>query len=485
MSFQGYSQQVSAMHGIQTNQTLSVPGHGATAGRQSIDYFQADHGLGNDSSFAAPLYPEYVVSQSPSMASNAVYDDISTLPEATLVYPPTDVKTSGQGFVALDAQNSLCVDPTEITQTQSFHYNGRNMVPLKHSDGGFSHALGPADIGSNVIYHGRAVGADLSSDTHEFPQNLAYPPANGTTVPILDHRLGEPAGRGLVREKEPPCLGSRAMTAPLRDDGPTQISRTPSEGTIRFSRLCHSFRNEGNADKFSQLFPCLFHAAGCVSGFPGKNEWKRHINTIHIVEEAWICAEGSCATQVIVSHQQTTPGERPFPCRGRVFNRKDLYISHVGRTHVYLLPEKPKANRKLPSPEQERVATNACHRRVKLPTEKTCSHEGCSESFRGSMAWDSFLEHVADHLKRSSEIPGSPNPLSLQQPWDDAPLMRWGVKAGFLREAGDCQLRLQEAVSNPKSSWRKESGKRRYDEELDLSLQTQMTAVSSMRDTSG
>ncbi|KJZ79576.1 hypothetical protein HIM_01045 [Hirsutella minnesotensis 3608] len=473
MSLEDYSQQVSAIQGIQTSQAFSFPAQEATAGGQSIDYFQAGHHLGHGSSFVAPLSPEYAVSKSPSMASDAVYDDISTPPEAALMYPPTDINTPSEGFMSLDARNNVCVDPTDVTHPQPLHHNGGHIMPPKHGDGRFLHALATPDIGGNVIYHRPAAGTCLSSDAHTFPQNVAYPPANDMAVPILNHRLGEDAGRNFGREQEPSCLRTRAMMVPLRDEGTPQISRTPSEGTIRFPRLCHSFRSEDNAERLSQLFPCLFHAAGCASGFPGKNEWKRHINTIHIVEEAWICDEGSCASQVIVSHQQINPGERPFPCRGRVFNRKDLYISHVDRTHVHLLPEKPKANRKLPSPEQERVAANACYRRVKLPTEMTCSYEGCSESFRGGMAWDSFLEHVADHLKKSSDILlGSPDSLSLPKSWDDAPLMQWGVKAGFLREAGDCRLKLQEAVSNPRSRRCKGSGKRTYDEELDLSLQS-------------
>ncbi|KAM4061838.1 ankyrin repeats (many copies) domain-containing protein [Hirsutella rhossiliensis] len=93
---------------------------------------------------------------------------------------------------------------------------------------------------------------------------------------------------------------------------------------------------EKGADIDAWLFPCLFRAAGCRSTFRGKNKWKKHVNALHVCENVWVCAEGNCTLLAIVSYQQAS-SEVPFPSGGRVFIRKDLYISHIDRSHKYLV----------------------------------------------------------------------------------------------------------------------------------------------------
>ncbi|PFH55940.1 hypothetical protein XA68_17370 [Ophiocordyceps unilateralis] len=224
-----------------------------------------------------------------------------------------------------------------------------------------------------------------------------------------------------------------------------------------------------SSERYPHMFPCLFHAAGCNSEFPGKNEWKRHVNTIHVREEAWVCAEASCGTMSIISQPATEEEDSDqeeerrnnnnknnnkdsLPLKGRIFNRKDLYISHILRAHKHLLPatthHHPPPSRKCQANSQEALARTARHRRVKLPTQISCPLPACQDSFGGDAAWDAFLEHAADHLKKSLQSRDAV--AALVRSWLSAgPLVAFAVKAGFLARNREGEWELVNGSASP------------------------------------
>ncbi|PHH62359.1 hypothetical protein CDD81_7221 [Ophiocordyceps australis] len=216
-------------------------------------------------------------------------------------------------------------------------------------------------------------------------------------------------------------------------------------------------------------FPCLYQFAGCLSSFPGKNEWKRHVNTIHVRDESWICTKGDCLLVDIVAFHEARLCSAGYPERGRVFNRKDLYLSHLNRAHPQLLPGKPtQASRRWQSAVPERLAEEAFYRRVSLPSEMLCPFSSCAEAFHGAMAWDDFLEHVADHQKRALARPSITMHVGEQ-----SLLMQWSVAAGFLVHLPPATWELHDAVKHNERAVNKKKtagAKRTYDEEADWGL---------------
>ncbi|RKU45724.1 hypothetical protein DL546_007790 [Coniochaeta pulveracea] len=185
-------------------------------------------------------------------------------------------------------------------------------------------------------------------------------------------------------------------------------------------------------------FICVFHFAGCESTFHSKNEWKRHVSTKHLNVQYWHCTEGPCGGPNRPSstspsskfHDNAFPSSRrtttsPDPSRGTIFNRKDLFVQHLRRTHADPATKKalseaqaaaarsstqkpsgsssrppeihPLASRWLENVPRREAA--ALIERVTLPTYVRCPAVGCGVDFRGEMAWDERMEHVAKHLE--------------------------------------------------------------------------------------
>ncbi|KAK0641919.1 hypothetical protein B0T16DRAFT_461942 [Cercophora newfieldiana] len=89
--------------------------------------------------------------------------------------------------------------------------------------------------------------------------------------------------------------------------------------------------------KHARPYKCVFHFAGCESTFAYKNDWKRHVNTQHVLLDYWICDEDECGQVSLVSRRsgKSALWLAPLPLtNGVIFNRKDLYIQHVRRMHM-------------------------------------------------------------------------------------------------------------------------------------------------------
>lgn len=146
------------------------------------------------------------------------------------------------------------------------------------------------------------------------------------------------------------------------------------------SKKFSSLEERDQHDSECSALPCLFAFAGCSSRCKGKNEWKRHINTQHLLSTSFQC----------------------FECAEKVFNRKDLFTQHYLRMHATKdEQEAAKARRPLPAFEQRlRYKQKDAERRDhwELPTASRCLVRDCESTFLGSDSWDKCLEHVSKHL---------------------------------------------------------------------------------------
>ncbi|KAM4063920.1 hypothetical protein HRG_007010 [Hirsutella rhossiliensis] len=412
-----------------------------------------------------PAYP------SPSMGSDTISEETSTPSDTAFISPVMNARgyPSHRPFPSLDSHSDFatCVDPTDLSTAQSPQNDG-GMMP---ADAGLTHV----DVNSTLynefdpgvvpphqpIMESTPYMQDVVDDCSPVPPALG-PGQNEPYVTFSRSRAAapQPLGTGL----------SPASFLSPQNQVPVVIPRASSQGSTKLN-TCLGRGLKADGEKSKEVYPCLFQAVGCSGGFPGKNEWKRHVNTIHVRWEAWVCAEGDCASLAISWDRGMTFGEPSFPRKGRVFNRKDLYIMHLGRRHRHLLPPRPPADKKLIAADQERVAAQACHRRIQLPRDTkdmTCSVMGCNETFGGSSAWDSFLEHVADHLKKALECSRGPAAMGS---WIDSSLKRFGVSAGFLYEDEGGQWKLRDPTWNDGSKRKKGHRKRSSCQREDCNLQ--------------
>jgi len=183
--------------------------------------------------------------------------------------------------------------------------------------------------------------------------------------------------------------------------------------------------------KHTRPYICVFHFAGCEATFPSKNEWKRHVNSQHILLNYWICQEDECSktcngpspvpTNSTAARGMPRPSHIPKGVRqenipnGSIFNRKDLYTQHMRRMHMPE-PLKKTANGKkggelAPNSSAakqwedtlRRFQEGAMQERCKLPASMACPAQGCVAEFHGPDAWDQRMEHVARHLDAASQ----------------------------------------------------------------------------------
>lgn len=145
-------------------------------------------------------------------------------------------------------------------------------------------------------------------------------------------------------------------------------------------------------------FTCIFQPAGCLATFTTKNEWKRHINALHLQEIYYLCRHSTCPETGNDGSKVTCLEEDPES--GRVFNRRDLYDSHIRRLHF------SRQNKPVPMGAEwkkviKRFRESALRKRCQLPALMQCPAEGCTREFTGVKAWDERTEHIARHLEHA------------------------------------------------------------------------------------
>jgi len=193
--------------------------------------------------------------------------------------------------------------------------------------------------------------------------------------------------------------------------------------------------------KHTRPYICVFHFAGCESTFASKNEWKRHVNSQHILLNYWLCQEDECSktcngpspvpTNSTASRGSPSSSKSKSPNapkgvardnipNGAIFNRKDLYTQHMRRMHMPdSLKKKISAsgngkkagtvtNANTTAAQEwedalRRFQERAIKERCRLPEAMACPAQGCNTEFNGPEAWDQRMEHVARHLDAASQ----------------------------------------------------------------------------------
>ncbi|KAG6113627.1 hypothetical protein E4U13_003729 [Claviceps humidiphila] len=134
--------------------------------------------------------------------------------------------------------------------------------------------------------------------------------------------------------------------------------------------------------KSSEKLHCLFAFAGCESKCKDRNEWKRHLKTMHLLSRSYTCYE----------------------CPEKSFGRKEHFTQHFVRTHVSA-SERKASEAKRASPEfkkmlEHKQAAAYGDETIFPPKAPRCWIQGCEADFAGdSTAWEKCLDHVSRHVK--------------------------------------------------------------------------------------
>ncbi|KAG6004585.1 hypothetical protein E4U21_000919 [Claviceps maximensis] len=192
-------------------------------------------------------------------------------------------------------------------------------------------------------------------------------------------------------EKLSPILSPSASTAMGHYQQVAAVSPSSSPDGPGHGSCCKSCKKTTSAPKASpkpddstscQALYCLFAFAGCDCRCKGKNEWKRHLKTQHLLSRIFACPH----------------------CPNKNFNRKDLFTQHYLRTHC-TQAEQGAYKMKKTSPEldkmlQEKQAQAEKDETVSPPAAPTCLFQGCEARFTNDgTSWDKCLDHVSKHLE--------------------------------------------------------------------------------------
>ncbi|KAH1971608.1 hypothetical protein KXV92_006898 [Aspergillus fumigatus] len=121
-------------------------------------------------------------------------------------------------------------------------------------------------------------------------------------------------------------------------EGPSRSNRVTIKTQMQPHTTASSASEEQPAKSTTEghIFVCSFSHYGCTGTFASKNEWKRHIASIHVQLGFFRCDVGNCghrpdyktsSTSTHNHHDQ--PGHQPND-----FNRKDLFTQHQRRMHA-------------------------------------------------------------------------------------------------------------------------------------------------------
>ncbi|KAI5808292.1 hypothetical protein BZA77DRAFT_366360 [Pyronema omphalodes] len=153
----------------------------------------------------------------------------------------------------------------------------------------------------------------------------------------------------------------------------------------------------------SRPFTCLFGFASCSQTFSSKNEWKRHINHIHLQLYYWRCDFPGCAN------------------RKAYFNRKDLFGQHLKRMHA---------------PANSGEIQERCKKERRKPPERSvCGF--CSRVFEGQGGWEACVDHVGEHYTNGAT----------GRDWKtDEGFVDWAVREGVVMKGEGGQLAAETRV---------------------------------------
>ncbi|KAM3418206.1 hypothetical protein BST61_g4210 [Cercospora zeina] len=215
-----------------------------------------------------------------------------------------------------------------------------------------SHAQAGDERSSNVWH---------STDTRAYPEAQARAEQDGSVA--FHHRRTQSAGADKTTSGR---VGRRPRLARSRTGYQQVTGSGPSSSQL---------------DRQPNTFPCIFAVYGCERRFSSKNEWKRHIQTKHVITEDWWC-------------QLCQPGAS--------FNRKDLFMQHILRMHSSKRESDAisRGGAKAKSEAQRRhedTEAQRCYRTLRQPPGSSRCVV-CKQAFRGPGGWEQCLDHIGRHL---------------------------------------------------------------------------------------
>lgn len=234
---------------------------------------------------------------------------------------------------------------------------------------------------------------------------------------------------------------SPATNPQLRIAKKPQHRRCVSAGSRPSSSSKHARKPSDRAK-----FACVFKAYGCDSVFLGKNEWKRHVVTIHLQLDEYECDLGDCASRspqpepgvehALSSSLSSSPSQSQSQssslyaaaATAKKYNRPDLFGEHIRRMHApWRKPYKPTTDertgfeRDVIRPVRDRCRR---HRRDPPPASR-CPF--CRREFVGETCWDERMEHVGRHVESGEE----------RVVCEDGLLKDWAVREGIVTLDGN------------------------------------------------
>ncbi|OAQ62092.1 zinc finger domain-containing protein [Pochonia chlamydosporia 170] len=360
----------------------------------------------NQSPLRAYLSPGYSSVHSPSMASDGMYEHSQDSNRAWLMTPTRDIEGNTPNCTATPAPSRRAGDSSEAllpgfdsstsetTTTSWLSHPSSTQQPGQIN----YHSTGDQSINSMATMPPQqSQGVPLHYHLSNFPEhptpnllfgnttNFAESPVPNEAPSFDNHSFDGPAAR--FRESHANMYTINSGTDGHLVTGtvvatalgqPHDPDRKPMQ-----CKSCKFIIADAAEEKMHDLqcerIPCLFQFAGCRSRCKGKNEWKRHIRTQHLLEEAFVCPS----------------------CESKVFNRKDLFKQHYIRMHCTKEEAEALRKRQCSTVFQKKLeelqlqavrADQPAH-----PRADHCFMMGCQTTFAEEDSWGKCLEHVAKH----------------------------------------------------------------------------------------
>ncbi|KAL8734002.1 MAG: hypothetical protein Q9166_001763 [cf. Caloplaca sp. 2 TL-2023] len=287
---------------------------------------------------------------------------------------------------------------------------------------------GDGDNGSDYSPQGRSkrVLKSRKPRTNSRPQRSTSPTARRlSSAKSKPHQLTQPAKiTKRSSSSKPSNIHTHSHTSPPAAN-PTHTIR------CTYSQCSQTFPSTSTLSKHvlsahTRPFTCSFRRYGCESTFGSKNEWKRHVSSIHLCLGIYRCDVGAFTAP----HAGPRPRNNPLSFHsqsqhqgqgdcGYKSNRKDLFTQHLQRMH------KPSASASRAEKEHFDNSLEGIRRRCWIalrdsPTKSMCGYcaphpsrstnlesnnktKGVKPAyFHGPGSWDERMEHVGRHLEKGT-----------------------------------------------------------------------------------
>lgn len=340
--------------------------------------------------------------QSPSMASESLADNAITSGKWTSMSPPADLgedyprqPVTIEAYSGDESSNMLNFPPTYWMAGQNAH---SSVWPSSSQPA----AAGNEAFANYQVFHGQSTYPYMTPTSFQFQGGMI------AEAPNVNDLGGGPSS---VEANAPPppmqpsshpnAATNAANIVAIRPAQTLQrlgVKRISQASTKKASTCKKCKRDSGN-DRTGESheckkIPCLFKLAGCTKEFEGKNEWKRHVTTQHIIQVVYDCPE--C--------------DKDFP-------RKDLYSSHYCRSHLSEGSKGSSNSKSLPQHIAKGIEETKAKAEAIVDAQSPkvigCFIVGCKEMFSSSDRWLRCLDHVVGHLERSLGNEGMPCSIAI------------------------------------------------------------------------